>query len=226
VKNPILLVAFDLYGTLLNLDGLIAPLQAYTPMAEAVRDAWRQRQLQLANAASSSGRFVGFDRITLSALHEIAPRFHLKLDGIAQKRLLDVWAQLPTFDDVPIGLEAVNRRRLQIALMTNAVESTARNALEFAGIAKYFKYVFASDAVQTYKPQGQFYDQSSATGIAPASTLFVSSNDWDATGGRQAGFHTVFVSRHKSAFITKPEREIEDLTKLDEVLTDFGIAPA
>ncbi len=78
---------------------------------EAMCAEWRKRQLQLTNAASSSARYVDFDRITLMALLEIAPRFHVQLEPGDQKNLIDAWAALPSFADVGTGIRCRSQTR-------------------------------------------------------------------------------------------------------------------
>lgn len=218
----IAVVAFDLYGTLLDLDGLQESVRAYTPMAEALCVEWRKRQLQLANAATSSGRFMDFDRITLTALHEIAPRFHLRLAPSDQKRLIDAWAALPAFDDVSAGFDLVRKHRLPIAVLTNAVESTARNALAHAGIADRVDTILTADTVKVFKPNPAMYAQLLQTGVNAESVLFFSSNDWDAMGARQAGFLSIWVNRKRVNAGPKAERTIVDLHEIESVLSEFA----
>ncbi len=217
---PARIVAFDLYGTLLDYTKLQGVVAEYSPMAEAVVDAWRARQLQLTNAATSTGRYVDFDRITLLALHEIAPRFMLKLASADQKRLVDAWAQLPLFPDVLGALDGLARRRIPCAVITNGVASTVRNALVHAGIEAYFSEVYSADAVATFKPNKRVYDQILALGVVESEVLFVSSNDWDAMGARQAGYRTVWVNRRRNSLSPRPERTISDLSELSLVLDD------
>ncbi|HET9031196.1 MAG TPA: haloacid dehalogenase type II [Candidatus Aquilonibacter sp.] len=224
MAQPIKAVAFDLYGTLLNIDALAIALQPYTPMAEAMRDAWRQRQLQLANAVTSSVRYVDFDRITLTALHEVAPRFHAKIGPAETKILIDAWAHLPTYDDVIPTLRTAFKSIIPLMVITNAVESTARNALAYAGIDGFFSDVISADAVKVYKPKKAVYDQVLALGIDPSEVLMVTANDWDAMGARQAGFHTIWVNRKRGAGSPKPERVMYDLFELEHVLTDYTLA--
>ncbi|MDE2482234.1 MAG: haloacid dehalogenase type II [bacterium] len=218
------IVAFDLYGTLLDIGALVNVLRAHTPMPEAALDAWRQRQLQLANAAASSARYMDFDRVTLLALTEIAPRFHMKLQPEDVKKLIDAWAHLPAFPDALAGLDAASRRWFNPVVLTNAVASTARNALAFAGLGAQVNHVFSADAVKSYKPKQQVYMQLTSLGVEPAEVLFVSANDWDATGARQVGFHTVWVTRRRSGLAVKPERKIDDLTELDALLHEYELA--
>jgi 2-haloacid dehalogenase len=214
----ITLVAFDLYGTLLDIASIEDTVRQYTPMAEQLVDSWRSRQLQLANLAATTGRYVDFDRITLMALHEIAPRYHLKLPAQDSKRLLDAWTELRAFPDVPFATESAKRRGLRSIVLTNAVESTARNALEYARIASGFETVLSADEVQTYKPNGPVYGLvTTRSGVRPEQIALVSSHDWDVSGARQAGFHTVWVQRGRSGH-GRPERTIDDFTQLDDVL--------
>jgi 2-haloacid dehalogenase len=212
------LVAFDLYGTLLDVDSLQDTVRQYTPMAEQLVDAWRSRRLQLANLATTTGRYVDFDRLTLMALHEIAPRFHLKPAPHDSKRLLDAWTELRAFPDVQFATEAAKRLGLRSIVLTNAVESTARNALEYAHIASSFETVLSANEAQLYKPSGAVYRLvQQRCGVPPEQVALVSCHDWDVSGARQAGFHTVWVQRGRSGQ-GRPERTIDDFTQLDAVL--------
>ncbi len=214
------LVAFDLYGTLLDYNALVDVLRVYTPMPEAALDAWRQRQLQLTKTTIAA-RYMDFDRVTLQALTEIAPRFMMKLQPEDVKRLVDAWAHLPAFPDALAGIDAAAQRWMHPVVLTNAVLSTARNALAYAGLASKVERIFSSDTIKLYKPQRKVYDQLLALDVEPAEVLFVSANDWDATGARQAGFHTVWVTRRRTGFAVKPERRIDDLNELAALLREY-----
>lgn len=222
--TPIRLVAFDLYGTLLDVGALVAVLRPLTPMPEALVQAWRARQLQLSNAILTSARYVDFDRITLTALHDVAPSFYLRLDAATTKRLIDAWAQLPAFEDVRPALDMLVRRRVPITVVTNAVASTARNALRHAGIDDSIVHLFSCDTVKAYKPKAAAYEQVLALGVAPAEVLFVSGNDWDVGGARQVGFHTIFVNRHRATLMPKAERTLVDLHELDAELANYALS--
>jgi 2-haloacid dehalogenase len=211
----ITLVAFDLYGTLLDIASIEDTVRQYTPMAEQLVDSWRSRQLQLSNLATTTGRYVDFDRITLAALHEIAPRYHLKLAPQDSKRLLDAWTELRPFSDAQFAIESAKRRGLRSIVLTNAVESTARNALEYAHIANGFESVLSANEAQVYKPNGAVYRLvTQHCGTPPEQVALVSCHDLDVSGARQAGFHTVWVQRGRTGH-GRPERTIDDFTQLD-----------
>jgi 2-haloacid dehalogenase len=215
-----MIAVFDMYGTVLALDALQEHVRPYTAMAEAFCEQWRRRQLQLANAASTSGRYTDFDRITLMALHEIAPRFHVRLQPTDQKRLIDAWAELPAFEDVTPALDALHARGIPVTLLTNAVASTARNALAHAGLLDRFDRVLSADAVRSFKPSPSVYAQVLGDGVTPGDVLFFSSNDWDAMGARQAGFHSVWINRKRLAAGPKAERTIASLAEIELLLEE------
>jgi 2-haloacid dehalogenase len=214
----ITLVAFDLYNTLLDVESIQDTVRQYTPMAEQLVDSWTSRQLQLANLAATTGRYVDFDRITLMALHEIAPRYHLKLALPDSKRLLDAWTELRAFPDVQFATESAKRRGLRAVVLTNAVESTARNALANAQIASGFETVISANEAQTYKPNGAAYRLvTTHCRVQPEHVALVSCHDWDVSGARQAGFHTVWVQRGRTGH-GRPEQTIDNLSQLDSIL--------
>jgi 2-haloacid dehalogenase len=214
-------VAFALYGTLLDIDTLYEIVRQYTPMNEQLVDAWRARQLQLANLATTTGRYVDFDRLTLMALHELAPRYRLKLAPQDSKRLLDAWTELRAFPDVQFALESAKRRGLRPVLVTNAVESTARNALAFAQIGASFETIVSANEAQLYKPNGAVYRLAAERcETAPENVVFVTAQDWDASGARQAGFQTVWVQRGRTGH-GRPERTIDDFSQLDAILGEM-----
>jgi len=217
-------VCFDLYGTVLDFDGLEPLLREYTPMAQAMVEEWRRRQLQLAAVANSSGRYMDFDRLTLVALHEIAPRFHVRLGPTDQKRLVDAWAALPVHADIVRAMVAIRTRNLPIVALTNAVPSTARNALANAGIDEFFDDVVSADGVKVYKPHAAVYGQMLRNGIMPEDVLFFSAADWDANGAKQAGFHSVWINRRGAMAGLRGERTIPSLDAIDAVLDDYVAA--
>jgi 2-haloacid dehalogenase len=211
-------LAFDLYGTLLEIGSLQEIVREYTPMSELLIETWRSRQLQLANLATTTGRYVDFDRLTLMALHEIGPRFHLKLAPQDSKRLLDAWAQLRPYPDVGFAVEAAKKRGLRPIVVTNAVESTARHALQHAQLDGSFEAVISANDVRVYKPNAAVYRLiGEHLGTEPDEVVFVSAHDWDASGARQAGFHTIWVQRGRTGQ-GRPERTIDDFSQLDGAL--------
>ncbi len=215
------LLAFDLYETLLDTEAIVAILNQFSPMPEAMYGAWRTRQLQLCNACTPA-RYTDFDRITLNALLEIAPRFHVRLMTPDIKKMIDGFVQLPAYPDVIDGLEMISKRRLPTVCVTNAVQSTARAALDHAGIGARFGHVFSADTVKMYKPKRPVYDQMTALGLDADEILYVTSTDWDAIGAKQAGFNTVWVDRKGANLTQRSERTLTDLTELDQVIEEYS----
>lgn len=219
-------VAFDVYGTLLDIGAIVAQVREYTPMAEAMVDAWRARLQQLASATTSSARYVDYDRITFMALHETAPRFHMRLTAEEQKALLDAWATAPAYPDALVALTAAAHRRLPVVAITNAPTATVQRALERADLAPLISHIYSADAVKVYKPNQRVYAQVAALGVEPSDVLHVSAHDWDAMGARQAGFHSVWVNRRRSGMSPRPERTILTLDELPALIDEYLLRSA
>lgn len=223
MADRIRLIAFALYGTLLDVEALAVTLRPFTKMPEALRDAWRQRLQQLMNATSSADRFVDFDRIAITALHEVAPRFLMQLDGANMKAAMDAWAKLPAYDDVIPALADASASGIPMVVLTNAVESTAENALAYAGIREFFSHVLCAHSVRTYKPKLACYEQLKSLGADPSEVLMITANDWDATGARQAGLHTIWLNRKRTSTGPKAERSMNDLHELEFALQSYEL---
>jgi 2-haloacid dehalogenase len=101
------------------------------------------------------------------------------------------------------------------------VESTARNSLEYAQLAGAFENVLSANEVQLYKPNIAVYRLvRQHCSVQPEEIALVSCHDWDVSGARQAGFHTVWVQRGRTGQ-GRPERTIDDFTQLDAVLAEM-----
>jgi 2-haloacid dehalogenase len=94
------LVAFDLYGTLLDGSGLAARL---VPLAgegaAALLAGWRKRQLELTWELNARGEYQPFDVVTAHALREVAPKFEEEV----RAQMCASWLTLPAFSDAAPG---------------------------------------------------------------------------------------------------------------------------
>src|SRR3989442_3196456 len=88
------LVAFDLYGTLLDISGLAARMRPVVgEEAPAVLGRWRKAQLERTWRLNREGHYEPSDRVTLQALAEVAP----ELPGETRGRLAEIWLNRAAF---------------------------------------------------------------------------------------------------------------------------------
>ncbi|MBC7996041.1 MAG: phosphoglycolate phosphatase [Rhizobacter sp.] len=93
------------------------------------------------------------------------------------------------------GLQALRRRGLQLACLTNKPTAFARPLLQKKGLDGYFSQVFGGDAFERKKPDPlPLVKTCEALGTSPARTLMVGDSSNDARAARAAGCPVVLVS--------------------------------
>src|SRR5438309_6741851 len=109
------LIAFDLYGTLLDVNALEAPKELVPK--------WRARQLE----RTWTQPYEPFDILTEHALQDVAP----ELSAAERKRYCDAWLSLPAHPD---AAEALRRLRTARAVLSNGTRAMIQAAVRNAGL--------------------------------------------------------------------------------------------
>jgi 2-haloacid dehalogenase len=175
------LVAFDLYGTLLDISGLAEGMRPIAgDGAETMLKRWRKAQLERTWGLNARGRYEPWDRVTLAALGEVAP----ELPADARERLARLWLTVPAFSDARKTLGALKAAGLRRAVLSNGTRAMIAAGLEAAGLE--VDRILSADDVHAYKTDPRVYALLDAEADR-ARTLFVSSNGWDADGAQRAG---------------------------------------
>jgi 2-haloacid dehalogenase len=187
-------VAFDLYGTLLEVASVGSAAAEVTDDPAALVDLWRQKQLEYTWLRSLMGRYQDFWATTGDALDYSLDRLGITVDARGRAGLVDAWLSVRTYPEVPDALEALGSRRL--AVLSNGNPEMLESGLATAGIRGRFEHVLSVDEVGVYKPHPSVYELAvKAFRLAPEQILFVSSNPWDAAGARTFGFRVAWVNR-------------------------------
>jgi 2-haloacid dehalogenase len=200
------LVAFDLYGTVLDISGLAAEMQPVVgDGAAALLSRWRKAQLERSWQANRDDSYMPWDHITLSALQDVAPE--LPVDD--RERLARLWLTVPAFGDAGetlIGLRSVGVRR---AILSNGTREMIRLAIEAAGLD--VDRILSADDVRAYKTDPRVYALLEKE-AGRSRTLFVSSNGWDADGAARAGWNVAWIDRGGDPPVTAPKYRISSLS--------------
>ena len=216
-------VVFDLYGTLTDAGALIELAKRYTPQNEAFIADWRHRQLSIAFGMACSKRYENFDVVTERALDEVAPRYFIRLTPQVRGQLLSAWREQPFYDDVMTTFGALRDNGLGTAVLTNATKASATAALARAGALPLVDAVLSVDTVRTFKPHLAVYALATEFfECTPGELIFVSSNDWDASGAAQFGMQSVWCQRPANDPEAIQRRE-PVIFKLTDVLAIAGV---
>jgi len=169
------LVAFDLYGTLLDMSGIADP---------ALLVPWRKAQLELTWTLNQEGRFEPFDQVTRRALDQVAPG----LSAAEAERLCAAWLTLPAFPEVAPTLQRLRAAGARTAILSNGTRAMIESAVGAAGLP--IDDILSVEQVGVYKPDPRVYALLPREG-----TLFVSANPFDAEGARHAGLTVCAIDR-------------------------------
>ena len=215
-------VAFDLYGTLLDVSGLAARMDAaaadspsggatFPDGAPALLAAWRKAQLERTWKLNEQSAYEPFDAVTAKALEQVAPQLAPGLKA----RLAALWLTLPAFPDAKATLDRLRNEGVKTAVLSNGTEPMVRSALEAAGIDVFA--IRSADQVKAYKTDARVY--ALLDGLGPREkTLFVSSNGWDAAGAKRDGRTVAFIDRGLPPPGVAPDLKVRSLTELADAL--------
>jgi 2-haloacid dehalogenase len=191
------LIAFDVYGTLVDPAGMVIPLaKPFGAQAVAAAQLWREKQLEFTFRRALMRRYVDFDVCTAQALSSVSAQLGVPLDEDSRAALLAAYLRLPSFADVKASLETLSRAGHRLVALSNGTGRAIRTLLSSAQIESYFADILSADSVRTFKPDPAVYSLLQAEpGYADRSAWLVSANPFDVIGAKAAGLRAVWVRR-------------------------------
>jgi 2-haloacid dehalogenase len=194
-KPLIKALVFDAYGTLFDVSSVVKVLNRKFPgKGTAMSAEWRAKQLQYTWVRSLSGRYEDFWKVTEAALIYTCNHMNLQCDAATRAQLMDAYLHLDPFPEVIGALEALSGYPL--AILSNGTLNMLEAVVENAGLKGLFSQVISVDEVKIYKPSPAVYDLAvRKLGVGKSDIGFVSSNFWDAAGGKSFGFRSYWVNR-------------------------------
>lgn len=229
-KKSKIVIAFDLYGTILSTDSITKDLATHLNInkskAQAVATKWRQYQLEYTWRVTAMGTYKPFDKITRAALRHAAAEV---LDGMdvsdeAADRLMAAYDALAVFPDVPAGLRAIQKQQQQqrrgdpaveAVVFSNGTEKMLSTSVGSSPDLKpfvssgssdgLFRKLVSVDEVRTYKPTAQAYShlQAEADEDNDAVVWLVSSNPFDVAGARSVGLRSAWIDRAGTGWVDR-----------------------
>ena len=183
------LVAFDLYGTLLDIGGLAARMEPLVgETAPDLLARWRKEQVERSWECNRTGQYEPWDRVTAAALEASA----LQLSPAVRAQLGELWSTVPAYADAGSTLSEIRRRGARCAVLSNGTRAMIESALEAAGLE--MDRILSADDVGVYKTDPRVYALLDGE-ASRETTLFVSSNGWDAEGARRDARTVAWIDR-------------------------------
>lgn len=211
-------LAFDIYGTLFDIQSIEQVLNLYSDQPYQVAQTWRDKQLEYSFRRGLMERFKDFSICTRDALRYCDAFYKLRLSEDDEHRLLQAYDSLPPFADVLPALRVLGRD-FDIYAFSNGCQGTVQSLLENAGIADVFDGVVSVSETKTFKPDPKVYTHFlRVTQSDPEHTWLVSTNCFDIIGADSVGMRTAWVKREPSMVFdpwgAQPEVVVSTLTDL------------
>ncbi|KAI0918233.1 hypothetical protein AcV7_007033 [Taiwanofungus camphoratus] len=125
-KSAILVLAFDICGTLLDTNNITLGIQTHIGLAAdkaaQLSQTWRKYQLEYTWRLNSMGLYEPFNVVTRKSLQHAAAELELTLDDKTIAALMDAYSHLLPFDDSVPALVALARLSgLELVIFSNGL---------------------------------------------------------------------------------------------------------
>ncbi|MBU3613323.1 haloacid dehalogenase type II [Polynucleobacter sp. Latsch14-2] len=222
------LIAFDAYGTLFDVYSVGALANELFPgRGQELSLMWRDRQIEYTRLVSMSDPnpkgsqyYLPFWELTMRSLRYVCKRMGLELTPQGEKRLMEQYARLTSFEDSLSVLKKIKERGIATAILSNGSREMLSTVVESNGLKPYLDKVVTVEDIRLFKTAPQAYELLLTTfPIKKEEVLFVSSNAWDALAARWFGYDVFWVNRLNHPFEEIGEKPNFEGKSLSEVLT-------
>jgi 2-haloacid dehalogenase len=214
-------IAFDMYGTVVDVGAVALACKGVAPDPGAFTAQWRAKQLEYTFLRSLMGKYQDFWRVSEQALEFTIQRFGLQASREQRKRLMEAWLHPSPYSEVAGALPRL-KERYPLAVLSNGSPRMLRAGLEAAGLLPHFRWVISVDAVKLYKPSPKVYQLApSRMKLKKGEVLFVSSNSFDVIGAKSFGFRVCWINRTVAPLDPlgpKPDLVVKSFDELETAL--------
>ncbi len=226
---PVML-AFDVYGTLINTHGVVTALrEVVDDKAEKFSQTWRDKQLEYSFRRGLMQQYETFAVCTRQALDYTCDHYRTPMTRMQKDELLGVYRILPAFEDTADALEELSPEHFKAYAFSNGTAEAVETLLENADLRQYFAGVVSVDEVESFKPNPLVYTHLlSETGSPVEHAWLISSNPFDVIGAIAIGMKAAWVQRSPTAVFDpwglEPTLTVASLRGLGKQIADYEAA--
>ncbi|WP_247001647.1 haloacid dehalogenase type II [Halosolutus gelatinilyticus] len=217
-------IAFDSYGTLVDVSAVADPLSAhvdgYDP--ELVAALWRERSLAYAMVGNAIGEYDAFYEMNRRALRFVLETIGADVEEDEREEILSTYHDLPVFDDVRDGLERLSEHGYDCYVVSNGNEEMLESMVENADLGDLLAGTISADEIEQFKPQSALYRHAAdEIGMPIERIAFVAAGWWDVPGAIDAGMQGVWIDRQDALwgpYELEPDLTIERVGELADEL--------
>jgi len=203
-----IVIAFDLYGTLLSTESIAKELAKHfgDDKASSIAALWRRYQLEYTWRMNSMGIYKPFYDITRASLQHALAEQSESLSESEINELMKAYDSLGTFPEVEATLNGiVSNPAIDAYVFSNGTDamvgSSVKQSPSLAPHASVFKDLITVQEIEVFKPDKRVYDYlvkkvgKTTSEEDKASVWLVSGNPFDVVGARAAGLQACWVDR-------------------------------
>ncbi|KAL8999615.1 MAG: hypothetical protein Q9169_001575 [Polycauliona sp. 2 TL-2023] len=206
-SNENIVVAFDLYGTLLSTESIAQELAKQFSQEEsgAIAATWRKYQLEYTWRLNSMGQYLPFSTVTHRALSHAVSENNIPLPSeAATASLMSAYDSLSTFPDVPPALEPLGKSSsITPVVFSNGTDQMVGNSVhrspDLSPYSKVFRDIVTVEEVKKFKPHPDvYYHLAKKVGKGKeqmGDMWLVSGNPFDVVGAKAVGMKAAWVDR-------------------------------
>jgi 2-haloacid dehalogenase len=215
-------LAFDVYGTLIDTNGIVLQLQEMIgPKEKEFSQTWRDKQLEYSFRRGLMQNYKKFSVCTSDALDYTCEYYKIPLSREQKQNLLENYHTLPAFKDVKTGLTALRANNFRMFAFSNGSADAVETLLVSACIREYFLGIVSVDDIKSFKPNPAVYSYFlRKSGASCCGAWLISSNPFDIIGAISAGMRAAWVRRSEEAIFDpwgiEPTLIVESLRELNE----------
>lgn len=170
------------------------------------------------------GRYVDFNQVTRESLQFACQALALTYSDTVLAELNQAYRTLALFDDTFPTLQQLRRQHpaVKLAILSNGAAEMLNAVVAYNKLDDMLDAVLSVDEVGIFKPDPRVYQLGcDRLGVDRDQIGFVSSNGWDAAGGKSFGFKTFWINRTTApvdALGVTPDRVLNSLAELPALL--------
>ncbi len=219
-------LAFDIYGTLIDTNGVTAVLQKLIG-SEAAKfsQVWRDKQLEYSFRRGLMRSYQDFSVCTRNALDYTCRFLNHSLSVDHKIALMAEYGSLPAFSDVSRGLISLEKSSVKIIAFSNGTRHMIGEILKNAGLEDHFSDIVSVEDVCSFKPDPAVYNHLlEQSGSPPNLCWVISSNPFDVIGAKSAGLRAVWVKRNPDAVFDPWGIEPDEIVSSIDQLSGISLA--
>jgi 2-haloacid dehalogenase len=220
-------IAFDIYGTLIDTNGVVALLDKMIGSNSRVfSQTWRDKQLEYSFRRGLMQDYKNFSVCTSNSLDFTCAYYKIKLTDVQKQELLDKYRVLPAFNDVKASLVDLNAAGFRMYALSNGSTEAIETLLTTATIRDYFIDVVSADEIETFKPNPAVYNHFlKRAKTSETDAWLISSNPFDVIGAISVGMKAAWVKRSQEIVFdpwgVEPTITITNLSEILDRLEDL-----